>query len=103
MIGGHEYIFSGTYDIVTDAAQLTANVPVNMLGKKVNAELEKVREYIDPKTTIPLTIKGSLVNPSIGVDDKALMKVLKDAGEKALEGAAGGLLDDLLKKKKKKD
>jgi hypothetical protein len=103
MIAGREYIFSGTYDIVTDAAQLTANVPVNMLGKKVNAELEKLREYIDPNTTVPLTIKGSIVNPSIGVDDKALLKVLKDAGAKALEGAAGGLLDDLLKKKKKKD
>jgi hypothetical protein len=69
----------------------------------VSAELEKVREYIDPNLTVPLTIKGSLVNPSIGVDDKALMKVLKDAGAKALEGAAGGLLEDLLKKKKKKD
>jgi hypothetical protein len=103
MIGGKEYVFSGTYDIVTDAAQLTANIPVNRLGKKVNAELEKVREFIDPNTTIPLTIKGSLVNPSIGIDEKALLKVLKDAGEKALEGAATGLLDDLLKKKKKKD
>jgi hypothetical protein len=102
-IGDREYIFSGTYDIVNDAAQLTANVPVNLLGKKVSAELEKLREYIDPSITVPLTIRGSLVKPSIGVDDKALLKVIKDAGAKALEGAAGGLLDDLLKKKKKKD
>lgn len=103
MISGREYIFSGTYDIVTDAAQLTANVPVSLLGKRVSSELEKLREYIDPNITVPLTIKGSLVNPSIGVDEKALLKVLKDAGVKALGGAAGGLLEDLLKKKKKKD
>jgi len=101
-IGDREYIFSGTYDIVTDAAQLTANVPVSLLGKKVSAELEKYKDFIDPAITVPLTIKGSLMKPSIGVDDKALVKVLKDAAEKALEGAAGGLLDDLLKRKKKK-
>lgn len=102
-IGGHVYDFSGTYDIVTDAAQLTANVPVKLLGKKVSSELERLREYIDPDLMIPLTIRGSLVNPSIGLESKALEKVLKDAGEKAVGKLGGSLLDDLLKKKKKKD
>ncbi|MBL8859978.1 MAG: hypothetical protein JNL28_15830 [Planctomycetes bacterium] len=100
-IGAKEYIFSGTYDMVTDAAQLTANVPVSVLGKQVSSELDKLREYIDPALTLPLTIKGSLLNPSIGVDEKGLRKVIEDAGKKALEKAGSGLIDDLFKKKKK--
>ncbi len=51
---------------------------------------------------MPLRITGSLRNPSIGFDTKALGKILEDAGKRALEKAGGGLLDDLLKKKKKK-
>jgi len=101
-IGSREFVFSGTYDMVTDAAQLTANVPVKYLGKKVSTELEDLREYIDPELTLPLTIRGSLLNPSIGLDDGAFRKVLEDAGKRALEKAGGNLLDDLLKKKKKK-
>jgi hypothetical protein len=98
-IGGHEYQFSGTYDMVTDVAQLTAQVPVKLLGKKISAELDRVRDYVDPDITVPLTIKGSIKNPSIGLDNGALENVLKKAAEKALGKGLGGLLDGLKKKK----
>jgi hypothetical protein len=94
-IGQREYFFSGTYDMVTDVAQLTANVPVKALSKKISAELDRLRQYIDPDITVPITIKGSIRNPSIALDSGALEKVLKKAGAKAL----GGLLDGFGKKK----
>jgi hypothetical protein len=99
-IGGHEYMFSGTYDMVTDVALLSAQVPVKLLGKKISAELDRVRDYVDPDITVPITIKGSILNPSIGLDNGALEKVLKKAAEKAVGKGLDGLLDGLKKKKK---
>jgi hypothetical protein len=99
-IGGHEYMFSGTYDMVTDSAQLSAQVPIKLLGKKVNAQLEKVSDYLDPETMIPITIKGSIKNPSVGLDNGALESALEKALEKAAGKGLGGLLDGLKKKKK---
>lgn len=98
-ISGHNVSFSGSFDLVDLTMKFDTSLPLKLLGKKANAELERVREYVDPELAVPIEIRGTYRSPRVGFGDGFLKKVLEDAAK----GGLGDLLDGLLKKKKKKD
>lgn len=103
-IGGNEVAFKGAFDLAKLEFDLSTDVPLEALGSKVNAELDKVRQYLDPKMLVPVQLKGTWKSPKFRLADDFTKKVLKDAAEKAAEDALKGGLQDLLGgKKKKKD
>lgn len=98
-ISGHNVSFSGSFDLVDLTMKFDTSLPLKLLGKKANAELERVREYVDPELAVPIEIRGTYKSPKLALGEGFLKKVLADAAK----GGLGDLLDGLLKKKKKKD
>ena len=96
-IGGHEYSFHGSYSLVDGAMQLGTSIPLELLGSKVNSELDKARGLIDGKTLVPIEIRGTFSKPQFSIGKGFLDDVVK----KALGGALESGLEGLLKKKKK--
>jgi hypothetical protein len=97
-LGGRDVFFSGSYNLVTQSMKLTTSLPLKLLGKKAGAELESVRDLVDPETAVPIEISGTWKKPKFAIGE--------GFAEKLLEGAASKGLDGLLKglgKKKKKD
>ncbi len=101
--GGKELAFKGSFDLAKLEFDLATDVPLEALGAKVNAELDKFRQYLDPKMLVPLQLKGTWKSPKFRLADDFTKKVLKDAAEKAAEDALKGGLQDLLGGKKKKN
>lgn len=100
-IGGTEIAFKGAFDLAKLEFDLSTDVPLEALGSKVNAELDKVRQYLDPKMLVPVQLKGTWKSPKFRLADDFTKKVLKDAAEKAAGEALKGGLQDLLGGKKK--
>lgn len=100
-IGGRELAFRGSYDLAHSTFNLALDVPLEMLGHKVEQQLESVRQYLDPKLVVPLEISGTWSSPKLRLGKEFLDKVLKDAAGGALEKGLGELLGG--KKKKNKD
>ena len=98
-IAGTECAFSGSFDLVDLTLKLDTSVPLKLLGKKVNKELDKVREYVSPDLAVPLEIRGSWKKPKVSIADGFVKKLVEDAAKKGL----GDLLEGLFDKKKKKD
>ncbi|MEO6710965.1 MAG: hypothetical protein ABI054_04070, partial [Planctomycetota bacterium] len=103
-ISGREINFRGSANLATKNFELAFAVPLEMLGSKVESQLEQVRRFLDPKLQVPLEISGSWSSPRIRLGKGFLEKVLKDAAQGALEGelekGLGGLLGGGKKKKK---
>ncbi len=102
-IGGKELAFKGAFDLSKLEFDLSSDVPLEALGSKVNAELDKLRQYLDPKMLVPVQLKGAWTSPKFRLADDFTKRVLKDAAEKAAQDALKGGLQDLLGGKKKKD
>jgi len=102
-VGGRELAFKGSFDLATLELNFAGDVPLEVLGKQVSGELEKAREYLDPKMIVPIQLKGTWKSPKLRVGDDFLKTVVKKAAEKAAENALKGGLQDLLGGKKKKD
>ena len=98
---------SGTFDAETAAValKLVARVSPEKTAELVQRTRE-LRLLVDPqgRLTLPLTIDGSLLSPSIGVDlGHALAAGLgSESAKDALEQEAKGRLRDLLKKELEK-
>lgn len=95
--GASEVPFRGTFNLVDRSFSLGADVPLALLGKKVNAKLDAVRQYLPADLAVPLEIRGTWDKPRISISESFLKDVVGKAAEKGL----GGLLDGLLDKKKK--
>ena len=91
-VSGRELLFHGTYSLIDQSMSLDTEIPLDLFGKQFSAELEKVREYIDPKTAVPLEIRGTWKSPHFGIGKKFLDDVLKKAGASLLEKGLEGLL-----------
>ncbi|HUR27282.1 MAG TPA: hypothetical protein VM509_03795, partial [Planctomycetota bacterium] len=105
-ISGREVNFHGSANLVNKNFELAFAVPLEMLGSKVEAELERVRKYLDPKLEVPLEIYGSWKSPKLRLGKGFLEKAAKDALRGGLEGELEKGLGDLFgggKKKPKKD
>jgi hypothetical protein len=98
-IGGRELAFHGSFSLVDGALQLGTEIPLELLGPKVNSELDKARGLIDGKTLVPIEIRGTWDKPHFAVGSGFLDSVVK----KALGGALEKGLDGLFKKKPKKE
>ncbi len=102
-ISGREINFHGSTNLVTKTFELGFAVPLEMLGSKVESQLESVRKYLDPKLEVPLEISGTWSSPKIRLGKGFLEKVLKDAAGGLLQGeiekGLGGLLGGGKKKK----
>jgi len=94
--GGREFAFHGSYSLVDGALQIGTEIPLELLGAKVNSELDKARGLIDGKTLVPIEIRGTLSKPRFAVGQSFLDQIVK----KALGGALEKGLEGLLKKKK---
>ena len=98
-IGGRDYAFSGTFSLVDKSFSMETQVPLAALGRKVSDKLESLRDFLDPNLMVPLELRGTWKSPRLRVGDDFLKKVAEDA----LKRQGEGLLEGLLKKKKKKD
>ncbi len=98
-IGGRLFAFHGSYDLVRGELALGTEVPLEILGSKISGELDKARDFLDPKMLVPIEIRGAWNKPHLAIGqgflDGVVKKALGNALEKGLEG--------LLKKKPKKD
>ncbi len=95
-IGGREFAFHGSFNLVDGALQLGTEIPLELLGSKVSSELDKARGLIDGKTLVPIEIRGTYAKPRFAVGQGFLDDIVK----KALGGALEKGLEGLLKKKK---
>jgi hypothetical protein len=102
-IGAHEVPFRGSFNLVDRSLSLGADVPLALLGKKINSQLDAVREYLPPDLVVPIEIKGTWSKPRVSIAKSFLDDVVEKAAAKAAEKGLGGLLDGLLDKKKKKN
>lgn len=104
-IGGRELSLRGSADLGRKSFELAFNVPLELMGSKVESKLESLRKVLDPKLEVPLELYGSWSSPRIRLGKGFLEKTLKDAAGKALEDELEKGLGDLFgdKKKKKKD
>ncbi len=98
-IGGREFAFHGSYSLVDGGLQLGTQIPLELLGLKVNPELDKARGLVDGKTLVPIEIRGTWSKPRFAVGQGFLDDIVK----KALGGALEKGLEGLLKKKPKKE
>jgi len=96
-IGGKDYPFKGTFNLVDKSFKMETEVPLSALGKKVSDRLDSYREFLDPNLLVPLELRGTWSSPKLRVGDDFLKRVAEDA----LKRQGGSLLDGLLKKKKK--
>lgn len=98
-IGARSFAFHGSYDLVKGELVLGTEVPLEILGSKISSELDKARDFLDPKLLVPVEIRGAWNKPRLSIGqgflDGVVKKALGNALEKGLEG--------LLKKKPKKD
>jgi len=103
-IAGRELKFDGSADLAKQSFELGCKVPLSMLGSGVEAQLDTLRNVLDPKLEVPLEFYGSWKSPRMRLGKGFLEKVLKDAAKGALQGelekGLGGLLGG---KKKPKD
>jgi hypothetical protein len=97
-IGGREYSFHGSFNLVGGELNLGTSIPLELLGTRVSSELDKARGLIDGKTLVPIEIRGTWDKPRFAVGKGFLDDVVK----KALGGALEQGLEDLFKKKKPK-
>jgi hypothetical protein len=95
-IGGRDYVFKGTYNLKDQKFQMGTDIPLGILGKNFEKQLEPLRGALGPDTLVPIEIRGTWNNPRVGVSSDFLKHALEDAAKKELPG----LLDGLLKKKK---
>lgn len=102
-IGGEQVVFKGSFDIVTREMSLATSLPLKALGSKVEKELERVREYLDPNLLVPLELKGAWNKPRISLGKDFVENVVKDAAKGAVKKGLLDLLDEKLKKDKEKD
>lgn len=98
-VGGQTLSFDGSFDLASLTLRLDTAIPLKLLGKKVNSELERVREYVSPDLAVPIEIRGSWKKPKIEIPSSFVGKLVEEAAKKGV----GDLIEDLLKKKKKKD
>jgi hypothetical protein len=94
-IGGKDYPFKGTFNLVDKSFKMETQVPLSALGKKVSDKLDSFRDFLDPNLLVPLELRGTWKSPKLRVGDDFLKKVAEDA----LKKQGGSLLDGLLKKK----
>jgi hypothetical protein len=80
---------------------LSFSVPLEILGKKVSKELEKARDFLDPKLVVPLEIRGTPSSPKLSLGKGFLESVVKKALEKQLQKGLESLFSDEEKKPKK--
>ncbi len=103
-VGDREILFKGNANLALKTFQMNFSIPLEMLGSKVESQLESLRGVLDPKLAVPLEIYGPWDKPKLRLGKGFLEKVLKDVAEDALKGELEKGLGDLLggKKKKKK-
>ena len=92
-LGGQSLVFRGSFDLATLELDLATELPLSALGTRVSAELEKVREYVDPAIPVPLELKGPWSKPRLSVGKEFLETALKSAAQGALERGLKGLLE----------
>jgi hypothetical protein len=97
-IGAETLVLAGSFDLVTREMDFTTDLPLALLGKGVAAELEKVREYIDPNMRVPLRLTGTPGKPRVSVGKEFLESVVEQAAKGAVKKGLGDLLDRALKK-----
>lgn len=95
-IGGRDYPFKGTFNLVDKSFKMETEVPLSVLGRKVSDKLDSFRDFLDPNMMVPLELRGTWKSPKLRVGDDFLKRVAEDA----LKRQGGSLLDGLLKKKK---
>jgi hypothetical protein len=96
-IGGRDFVFKGSFDLKDQSFKLGTEVPLSMLGKDVEKELDKLRGILKPDTLVPIEIRGTWKNPRLAIGGDFLKHALEDAARQQVPG----LLDGLLKKIKK--
>ncbi|MBL8860549.1 MAG: hypothetical protein JNK02_00930 [Planctomycetes bacterium] len=102
-IAGRELLFDGTVRLTDGEMSLGTAVPLALLGRKFDKELARLRGLVPADTTIPLEIRGKWNAPRVSFQEGFLKGLLEKAAGKAAQDGLGGLLDDLLGGKKKKD
>jgi hypothetical protein len=100
-LAGREIMFNGSYQLVDQKMALSFSVPLEILGKKVSKELEKARDFLDPKLVVPLEIRGTPSSPKLSLGKGFLESVVKKALEKQLQKGLESLFSDEEKKPKK--
>jgi hypothetical protein len=96
-IGGHDLAFNGSFNLKDKTFDLATEVPLGLLGKSVANELDKLRGILGADTMVPVEIKGTWSSPHVSIGGDFVKKALENAAKKEIPG----LLDGLLKKKKK--
>jgi hypothetical protein len=100
-LGGREVLFSGSYQLADNKLALSFGVPLEILGRKVSKELEKARDFLDPKLIVPLEIRGTPTSPKLSLGKGFIESVVKKALEKQLQKGLESLFSDDEEKPKK--
>jgi hypothetical protein len=95
VLRGQELAFSGGYDLVLKRYNLATELPLSLLGPGFEKKLDKLREYLDPGTKVPIDLKGTFSAPKLRLGEGFLDKALESAGKQALERGVSGLLEKL--------
>lgn len=93
-LGGKEVLFSGSYQLADQRLSLSCSIPLELLGRKVSKELEKARDFLDPKLAVPLEIRGTPAAPKLSIGKGFLESVVKKALEKQLQKGLESLFGD---------
>lgn len=93
-LGGREVLFSGSYQLADQKLSLSFSIPLELLGRKVSKELEKARDFLDPKLAVPLEIRGTPTAPKLSIGKGFLESVVKKALEKQLQKGLESLFGD---------
>jgi hypothetical protein len=96
-IGGRDFSFKGSFNLKDQSFNLATDVPLSVLGKNVEKQLDNLRGVLGPDTLVPIEIRGTWKSPRVGIGNDFLKRALEDAAKSVLPG----LLEGLLKKKKK--
>ncbi|MFM7282300.1 MAG: hypothetical protein ACKO32_11020, partial [Planctomycetia bacterium] len=93
-LGGREVMFSGSYQLADNKLALSFGVPLEILGRKVSKELDKARDFLDPKLIVPLEIRGTPGSPKLSIGKGFIESVVKKALEKQLQKGLESLFGD---------
>ena len=84
-VDGRPLALAGSYDLVTEALDLSTDVKLGDLGGEVGGLLKDVRKVLGDSYAVPLHIGGTPSSPKVSLPSGFLERALKDAGQKKVE------------------
>ena len=92
-IADREVAFLGSYDLAARTFDLSADVPLALLGERVLGQLERVIGELDPETPVPVELSGTWKRPVLRIGDGFVERIVREAARDALSRGLRDLLE----------